>query len=112
LARIEEKPRKDAWEKLLSSNDPFIRAEAVRWWRNFKDNSEMVEILVRQAPELVKSDDGIKEDLGSVLRHLTKTDAIKALNLPDQEKDKEALTKYALAELAKMPAPMKQKRAQ
>ncbi len=53
-------------------------------------------------------DDGLREDLGSVFRHLdVKTD----LNLPAAETDKAVLTKYALDALAKMPATEKPARA-
>ena len=68
-------------------------------------------LLVRHAPELLKTDESLTDDLVSVLRHLDKADLVKDLNLPDQEKDKDVLTKFALADWPKMPAAETQKRA-
>jgi quinoprotein glucose dehydrogenase len=112
LARIEAVPRQEAWGKMLSHADPLLRAEAVRWWRAFKDRPEMADLLVRRAPELVKADAGLKEDLAAVLRDLGKEGgALKALNLPGPETDKEALAKQTLAAVAKMAKGERQKRA-
>jgi putative membrane-bound dehydrogenase-like protein len=112
LARIEAEPRQEAWVKLLTHADPLLRAEAVRWWRTFKDRPEMADLLVRRAPELVKADPGLKEDLAAVLRDLGKEGgALKALGLPGSETDKEALAKQTLAALAKMAKGERPKRA-
>jgi putative heme-binding domain-containing protein len=111
VARIEKQPRKQSWEKLLENPDPLVRAESVRWWRNFRGNEDMVDVLVRRAPELLKQDGNLGDDLSSVLSQLGKTDQVKALKLPAAQHDKETLTKYALAELAVMPAAEKPKRA-
>src|SRR5439155_16017868 len=70
LAHIEIEPRKENWAKLLASTDATVRTDAVRWWRAFKGKPDMVELLVRQAPELVKRDAGLADDLGAVFRHL------------------------------------------
>jgi putative heme-binding domain-containing protein len=109
LARIDAAPRQERWEKLLAHPDPLVRAEAVRWWRGFKGRPEMVEVLSRQAPELVKTDASIKEDLASVLRHLD-ADA-PDLDLPGPEKDKAALTRQTLAALSALSPGEKKKRA-
>jgi putative membrane-bound dehydrogenase-like protein len=112
LARIEAAPRQEAWVKLLTHADPLLRAEAVRWWRAFKERPEMADLLVRRAPELVKADPGLKEDLAAVLRELGKEGgALKGLDLPGPETDKEALAKQTLAALAKMAKGEPQKRA-
>lgn len=112
LAVIEAKPRQENWQKLLNSSDPLLRTEAVRWWRGFKGRPEMVEVLVRQAPELLKQDEGLRDDLGMVFNHLeVKSEAVKALNLPEAEKDKAVLTKHTLDVLAKMPAKEREQRA-
>jgi putative membrane-bound dehydrogenase-like protein len=108
LAVIETPPSAAKWQKLVTGSNPLLRTDAVRWWRSFKGQPDMVEFLVRQAPELIKQDDGLREDLGAVFRHLeVKID----VNQPPAETDKAALTKYALAALAKMPAPEKPNRA-
>ena len=103
IARIEASPRKESWSKLLTHEDPLVRAEAVRWWRTFKERPEMVDILAAQAPELVKTDVGLKDDLAAVFRHLDKQpESIKALGLPREEKDKAVLTKQAADDFAKL----------
>jgi putative heme-binding domain-containing protein len=112
VARIEDRPKVQAWEKLLRHPDPLLRAEAVRWWRTFKDNPKMTEILSRQAPELVKSDAGIKDDLGAVFSLVNQTpEPVKGLGLPVPEKDKDALARLTLKTLDSMPATQRHKRA-
>ena len=101
LAVIETPPSAEKWQKLVTGRNPLLRTDAVRWWRSFKDQPQMVEFLVRQAPDLIKQDDGLREDLGAVFRHL---DVKTELNLPAPETDKASITKYALDALAQMPA--------
>jgi putative heme-binding domain-containing protein len=110
LARIEQSPRKDAWEKLLAHADPLVRTETVRWWRGFKGQAEMVELLCRQAPELLKADAGIREDLAAVFRHL---DVVPDpdLALPEPEKDKAALSRQTLDALTALAPADRKKRA-
>ncbi len=103
IARVEAKPRKDSWQKVLASEDPFVRAEAVRWWRSFKGQPDLVDALVRGAPDLIKADPRVKDDLDLVLGHLDGKTNLAV--------DKNALTKYATDELAKMPAGDRGKRA-
>jgi len=112
IARTEAKPNKDSWAKLFASEDPLIRMEAVRWWRNFKERPEMVEVLTDSACDIHKQDPKIGDDIATVFRHFgTEPLSIKALKLPEAEKDKDALTKYAADELTKMPAADRTKRA-
>jgi quinoprotein glucose dehydrogenase len=112
LVRVEEQPRKENWEKLLASPQPVLRTEAIRWWRTFKGKAEMVDLLARRAPELIKEDGDVREDLATVLQHLeVSPGSVQGLNLPAVSKDKAALTKYALASLAELSATEKQKRA-
>jgi putative membrane-bound dehydrogenase-like protein len=109
LARVEGTPRKDAWEKLLGHDDPLLRAEAVRWWRQFKDRPELADVLVRRAPELIRTDPALREDLAAVLRDLGKEDA--SLKLPAAEKDRAELTQQTLAALAALPKAERPRRA-
>jgi putative membrane-bound dehydrogenase-like protein len=112
LARIDTPPHPQAWERMLGHGDPLVRTEAVRWWRGFKDRPEMVDVLVRAAPGLVKADAAVKDDLAAVFRRLDSgAAAVKALALPEAEKDREALTRITLADLAALSPPEKQKRA-
>ena len=112
LARIEASPRVEAWTKLLAHPDPLLRAEAVRWWRLFKERPEMAEVLVQHAPALVKNDAGLREDLAAVLRELGKEGGeLKGLDLPGPATDKGALTKQTLAALAKLAKGERHKRA-
>lgn len=88
---------KSSWEKLLTQPDPLLRTEAVRWWRNFKGQPEMVEALTGHAPALVQQDPGLKEDLAVVFRHLeAMPDVVKGMEL---EKDKTALAKHTVSAL-------------
>lgn len=112
LARIEAPPRKENWEKLLDHADPLVRAEAVRWWRGFKDQPQLVDLLLRRTPELAKKDADLKDDLGAVLRHLGRDGAVvKGLGLVGTEKDKAALTWYALTTVGGLSKGERQKRA-
>jgi quinoprotein glucose dehydrogenase len=101
LAHIEATPRKASWEKLLAADDPLLRTDAVRWWRTFKGQAGMVELLVQQAPELIKKDPGVKDDLAVVLRQLDCPPALlEQLNLPEPAADKTALSKTTAAAYA------------
>ena len=112
IARVEETPNAVAWQKLLDHPQTWVRAEAIRWWRNFKDRPELVKVLVDKAPTILKNDPDAKEDLAAVLRHLGKyQDVIDTLKLPAAEKDKAVLTKWALDSLAREPKEERASRA-
>ncbi len=110
IARTGATAKKESWEKMLEHSDPFIRMEAVRWWRQFKDRPDMLESLGYYAPVLVKQDERVREDLAAVYREL-KRQPDKAWQLPEQETSKDEMAKYALKELAAMPAGDRSKRA-
>jgi putative membrane-bound dehydrogenase-like protein len=112
LAAIEAAPHKANWQKLLSSPNGLLRTEAVRWWRSFKGQPDMVAALVKEGPQLLKQDPGMGEDLAMVLRHLeAKPETLTALNLPAPETNKDALGRLAVESLAKMAAAERQQRA-
>jgi putative membrane-bound dehydrogenase-like protein len=112
IARVEVTPNREAWWKLLVHDDPLVRTETVRWWRNFKDDQDMVGALFKNAAALLQKDQAIKDDLAMVYRHLgLSDDKLKARGLPVPDGDKEALAKYALQELAALPAADRGKRA-
>jgi len=101
IARIDARPDRANWERLLTDADPLVRTEAVRWWRQFKDRPEMVELLVQHGPELVKKDTGLKDDLASVFRSLeVKADGFQSVA---PATDKDLLTKQTLAAIAALP---------
>jgi putative membrane-bound dehydrogenase-like protein len=111
LARIEKQPSRAQWERMLEHRDPLIRTEAVRWWRSFKNQPELSEHLARRAPELLKKDPTLNEDLAAVFRDLNvKPEQLSALSLPGPEKDKAALARQTLALLSKTPAAERHKR--
>ncbi len=112
LVRIEEKPAKDNWERLLANKDATLRAEAVRWWRSFKGRPEMVALLTNRVESLLKDDPELKDDLAIILRQLDgDPDVLNRLNLPPLEADKNVLTEKTLAALAKLGKPELQRRA-
>ena len=103
IARIEATPKADAWEKMLEHPDPLVRLETVRWWRKFKDEPALVTILDKAGNALILKDAMIEDDLLDVAGHL--------FNRKPFKRDKDALTKYALNELAAMPTFDRSKRA-
>ncbi len=109
IARIDGPRKADAWEKLLEHDDAFVRSDAIRWWRTFKDRPDMIEMLRYHAPKLIKKDERHKEDLAAVFRELKQV-ADKSWMLPEAEKDKDSLTKLAQKEIADMPAADRVKR--
>ena len=113
IARIEGAPKTDAWLKMLEHEDSHVRTETVRWWRIFKDQpSSTGGLLGQRARKLIARDDGIKEDLATVIRHIgVSSKELPQLHLPEQEKDKDVLTKNTLKELATMPAADRAKRS-
>lgn len=112
LARVEEaKPAMANWEKLLGDAAPAVRAETVRGWRTFKD-PDMRAALVARAPDLLKDNAVPADDLAVVLRQLgVDPDALKKLDLPAADPDKDRLTAQAVEQLGKLPAPERPVRA-
>jgi putative membrane-bound dehydrogenase-like protein len=110
LARVEAAPASKQWVALLEHPDPFVRADAVRWWRQFKGQPAMIETLKRQAPALLKSDPALGEDLASVFTHLDATAAAE-LGLKDAARDKAELTRHTLAVLSGLSPGERKKRA-
>jgi putative heme-binding domain-containing protein len=105
LTRIESSASAENWQRLLAAADGLVRTEAVRDMRAFKGQSEMTGILVRRAPELLKRDSSLKDDLGAVLRHLEADPAtITNLGLPSPADNKDALAAQTLAALADLTA--------
>jgi putative heme-binding domain-containing protein len=101
LALVETPPSAEKWQQLVTGSNRLLRTDAVRWWRSFKGQPEMVDFLVRQAPTLVKEDASLRDDLGAVFRHL---DVKTSLDVPGPETDKGVLTAATIDALAKMPA--------
>jgi len=103
LARIEAQPSKARWEQLLADPSLPVRTEALRDWRAFKDQPDLVAALVGRAPGLMEKDAGLADDLGAVLRHLGDADGtVKKLGLPEPATDKDRLAQQTTAGLAKL----------
>lgn len=110
LARIEKEPARENWEKLLQDKDADMAAEAVRWWRAFKDRQEMKDTLVKHAPELVKASGNVKGDLAIVLRQIDL--GKEASKIEGETKiDKKSFADETAAVLAKLGGGERQKRA-
>ncbi len=107
LTAIEPQPNAEHWQRLLADPNPTVRADAIRSWRAFADNSSLVEILVGESPKLVEQEPAIQGDLAAVLRHLKAGDAI-ARKLPQPETDKQKLAAATLAAIEAMPKERKQ----
>lgn len=106
IARIEQhkERRRDEWKKLLDHEDRFVRAEAVRWWRKHAGDQPLTDMLVKALPRLTKKDATLDdEELKAVFSDLQ--------GHPRDPVDKDELTKYALKELAAMPAAEQPRRA-
>jgi putative membrane-bound dehydrogenase-like protein len=103
IARVDEHLFQIRWAQLLEHEDPYVRMEAVRWWRKFDKVPEALDLLLVKKDTLMQKDATVKEDLDTVVGHLKRT--------PVPAVDKDALTKYALKELDAMPAPDRPKRA-
>ncbi len=59
------------------------------------------ELLLRRAPDLIRDDAGIKEDLATVFRELgLPNESVQALQLPAEAGDKQALTAETMAAVA------------
>jgi putative heme-binding domain-containing protein len=112
LARIEPKPDAEKWRELLAAKDAAVRTEAVRAWRAFKGNTALTDILLREAPALLKADPELADDLGAVTRALElPAERLKPLTLPAAVTDKEALARDTAAALAKLTPAERTRRA-
>lgn len=109
LARIQSPAPVEPWTKLLHHADPVVRTDAVRWFRAFKDQPELTKVLAAQAPDLVKEDADLQDDLGTVLREV-------GLSSPaasdDGKRDKAQLAKTTTELLGKWSQAEKTKHAQ
>jgi putative membrane-bound dehydrogenase-like protein len=101
LTAIEPEPNAEHWQRLLADPNSAIRADAIRSWRAFAENSALVEILLRESPALIQQDPEVKGDLAAVLRHLKTGEAI-ARNLPQPETDKQKLAEETTAAIESM----------
>jgi putative membrane-bound dehydrogenase-like protein len=108
IAVIQAPAVPEMWTKLLSSPDPLLRTDAVRWWRSFKKQPELAKILVDQAPALAKEDD-LRDDLSTVLRELGA--AVPGVPADDGKRDKKELAQIAVKALASWSASDAQKHA-
>jgi putative membrane-bound dehydrogenase-like protein len=99
LARVEKSPTADRWVRMLEHEDPYVRMETVRWWRNFKGRETFAKVIVDAMPTLRKKDPRIEDDLKTAV-----------LGGPDKP-TKDSLTTYALKELADMPDADRPRRA-
>lgn len=105
IARVEKSPKADAWARMLDHENRFVRMETVRWWRQFmppysnKPNPYMPQLLKEKKDALVKMDADLADDIQA------------ALNPSAERPNKDDLTKYALKEIASMPASDRPKRA-
>jgi putative heme-binding domain-containing protein len=112
LARIEATPARPNWERLLNDTDALVKTESVRWWRSFKGQPAMVDVLLRRSSDLLKEDPSLKGDLAAVLRQVEAAPEIqKKLELIEPEPDKDALAQQTVAALEKLPAADRPKRA-
>jgi putative membrane-bound dehydrogenase-like protein len=108
LAAVDVNPTAAHWEKLLSEQQQDVRAEVIRTWRAFKGKPELVAALSQRAPELIKQNPALGEDLAAVLTELGGD--LKAAGLTRTELSKEALAEQTMAALAKMPGNERQRR--
>jgi putative heme-binding domain-containing protein len=99
LARVEQSPTTDRWARMLEHEDPYVRMETVRWWRHFKDREKFAKVIIDAIPHLRQKDPRIEDDLKTMVS-----------SGPDKS-TKDTLAKYALKELADMPAADRPKRA-
>ena len=109
VAVIQSPAPAELWTKLLRSSDPLLRTDAVRWWRSFKKQPELVKILVDQAPALATADAELRDDLSTVLRELGA--AVPGVPADDGKRDKSELAKFAVKELSSFASADGQKHA-
>src|SRR5262249_57236287 len=98
---VEEKPDREHWKRLLGDGRPEVRTEAVRWWRKFEGDREMTGALVEAAPQLLKKDAALSDDLASVLTDLKASgETMKKLGLSAPGQDRDELGRQTLKALA------------
>ena len=104
LAAIEVPAQLERWTTLLDADDAFVRREAIRWWRIFKNTPSQAaatSLLLERAPRLIEQDGTLTSDLAAVLRDLdAPAERIASLNLPAAVTDKTAIAEATLATVA------------
>lgn len=102
LTAIEPKPNVEHWQRLLADPNPTVQADAIRSWRAFAGNSELVEILLTASPPMIEQDASLRGDLSAVLRHLKAGDEI-TRSLPQPNNDKQKLAAETRTAIDSMP---------
>lgn len=83
LQFIEEKPRLEGWQTVLLEADPTVVRDVVRSWRAFGQNAALKSVLVAAAPEVLKRDSTLAEDLEVVLAALGSSASLEGIQLPN-----------------------------
>jgi putative membrane-bound dehydrogenase-like protein len=110
LSVIDARPDPERWQRLLSDPHPGVRTEAVRSWRAFKGKPEMVAVLTRAVPGLVKETPALGAELAAVLEHF-ESDPVR-FGLAVQDRARDPLAEETLAALPKLSPAERQSRAQ
>ncbi|HTN74168.1 MAG TPA: hypothetical protein VL096_02940, partial [Pirellulaceae bacterium] len=99
LLAIEDEPRLEGWKKVLLEGDPIVVRDLVRSWRTFGKAGPLKSLLIDAAPELLKRDPSLAEELDFVLTALGTSAALEGLQLPAPTvsvADESALRKHLL----------------
>ena len=99
VARVEAQPNPDQLGQIAGpSRSAVAQRRGACSLRASKGRSELVELLIRRAPDLIRDDPGIKDDLAAVFRDLNAAeDSVLLLALPDAQQDKAILASQTLA---------------
>lgn len=99
LMAIEDQPRLENWRKLVLEGDAPLVRDVVRSWRTFGKTPALKSLLVEAAPELLKRDPSLAEDIRTVLTTLGADAPLADLQLPPavvNTTDEAALRKHLL----------------
>lgn len=99
LLSVEAKPRAENWRRLLQEGEPLVITDAVRSFRQFGEDPNMVKLLGQRAPQLVKRHPHLKEDLAAVTASWkSSAAALSELALPELPENDAAYASSATAE--------------
>lgn len=104
ILAVESPPSVEHWTKLLREGNPLLVTDAVRSWRQFAGQAEMLKLVSDVSPDLIKRQPELRDDFASIAAALALESALKAqIELPELPANDEAYQTAAAASTVDAP---------
>jgi putative heme-binding domain-containing protein len=104
ILAVESPPSAEHWTKLLREGDPLLVTDAVRSWRQFAGQAELLRLMTDLSPDIVKRQPELRDDLATISAALALESALKVqIELPELPTNDEAFQTAAAASVVDAP---------